>query len=544
MPESLTEDSDFDEMLPIEDEFLVEEKEELIVDKPEAEPADDEMMKRSVDEFDVEKEPVSQDKEIKQGDEQPESKISSEDRSVLEDELNELLEKAISFDEEIPEEIFEKQPENLEEETPSSGNEEGTDNAAETAEKKSGQGDDLLSFYERELAAMSDELSLTQKQTEKTDTQVSVEDSGPEDTLQEEKVKDENKAMEEDVDITEEDVFDLSIFEKIGEEDALKKDEAPPEENEETVSVKDKQLPVIEDENVKSASTDEEHFIEEESEPGDLPRSKELFSKEIVDEMIDDFFKDNNIEETKSTEQSIDLLAEESLTEMVNESQENLFDADDEKVGTEEPEEIDLINSKIDKLDVKNEISDVIEDIDNLLEEPDGAALDLPEIPDEKFTEPVSDGTAAEETEQETVPESSSDDFQFASTEDLDFEPEPEIKDEETKEITGEVKKDEQEEVIFESTEYTPQQSANEIPVRQKDMFTYLKKKEIKKIISNVFGGDDEDFVTTVERISGCNTYKEATEILKDVFFSYRVSPYSKEAVILTNAVSNFFRQV
>ena len=54
---------------------------------------------------------------------------------------------------------------------------------------------------------------------------------------------------------------------------------------------------------------------------------------------------------------------------------------------------------------------------------------------------------------------------------------------------------------------------------------------------------NEGDFVTTIERISECSAYKEATEILKGVFFSYRVSPYSKEAVLLTNAVSNFFRQ-
>ena len=72
---------------------------------------------------------------------------------------------------------------------------------------------------------------------------------------------------------------------------------------------------------------------------------------------------------------------------------------------------------------------------------------------------------------------------------------------------------------------------------------SYLSKKEVKKIVTNVFSGDDEDFVTTTEKISECVTYKEATEILKGVFFTYRVSPYSKEAVVLTNAVSHFFRQ-
>ena len=83
-----------------------------------------------------------------------------------------------------------------------------------------------------------------------------------------------------------------------------------------------------------------------------------------------------------------------------------------------------------------------------------------------------------------------------------------------------------------------------EVPLREKDLFSYLARKEVKKIVSNVFLGDDEDFVSTNEKISECVTYKEATEILKGVFFTYRVSPYSKEAIVLTNAVSHFFRQV
>ena len=82
-----------------------------------------------------------------------------------------------------------------------------------------------------------------------------------------------------------------------------------------------------------------------------------------------------------------------------------------------------------------------------------------------------------------------------------------------------------------------------EIPVREKDLLSYLSRKEIKRIILNVFGGDDEDFVTSIEKISECGSYSEATEILKGTFFTYRISPYSKEAVVFTNAASSYFRQ-
>lgn len=79
--------------------------------------------------------------------------------------------------------------------------------------------------------------------------------------------------------------------------------------------------------------------------------------------------------------------------------------------------------------------------------------------------------------------------------------------------------------------------------LRQKDLFSYLRKKEVKKIVSYIFANDEEDFTNTVERIMDCHSYKEASEILKAVFTSYKISPYSKEAITFTNAVSNYFRQ-
>ncbi|RKY91289.1 MAG: hypothetical protein DRQ01_07920, partial [Ignavibacteriae bacterium] len=87
-------------------------------------------------------------------------------------------------------------------------------------------------------------------------------------------------------------------------------------------------------------------------------------------------------------------------------------------------------------------------------------------------------------------------------------------------------------------------QPGEEFIKRKNDLFSYMKRREIKKITSSIFGGDEMDFVTTIEKISECATYKKATEILKGLFFSYKISPFSKEAVMFTNAVSNYFRQV
>lgn len=78
---------------------------------------------------------------------------------------------------------------------------------------------------------------------------------------------------------------------------------------------------------------------------------------------------------------------------------------------------------------------------------------------------------------------------------------------------------------------------------REKDIFSYLSKKEIDRIIDSVFNSDSEDFASTIERISDCSTYEEATEILKTVFTTYKVGELSKEAVLLTNAVARYFSQ-
>jgi hypothetical protein len=94
------------------------------------------------------------------------------------------------------------------------------------------------------------------------------------------------------------------------------------------------------------------------------------------------------------------------------------------------------------------------------------------------------------------------------------------------------------EEISEDNTDISPASRS-----RDKDIFSFLNNKEIEKIISLIFNEDREDFAYTMERISECRTYNESTEILKAVFLSYRVSPYSKEAVLLTNAVANYFDQ-
>ena len=79
---------------------------------------------------------------------------------------------------------------------------------------------------------------------------------------------------------------------------------------------------------------------------------------------------------------------------------------------------------------------------------------------------------------------------------------------------------------------------------KPRDVFSYLSSKEIDKITDSIFNSDSEDFANTIEKISECEDYQKATEILKALFISIKISPQSKQAVILTNAVANYFDQV
>ncbi len=126
---------------------------------------------------------------------------------------------------------------------------------------------------------------------------------------------------------------------------------------------------------------------------------------------------------------------------------------------------------------------------------------------------------------------------------------------------TEEINSGEKFEDIFEEEEetITPQDDKNEMkvneesnnsveedrkpPKKNKDIFNFLSSKDIDKIVAGVFNEDREDFANTLEKLTECYSYEEATEILKSVFLTYRVNPYSKDAVNLTNAVSNYFEQ-
>lgn len=185
-----------------------------------------------------------------------------------------------------------------------------------------------------------------------------------------------------------------------------------------------------------------------------------------------------------------------------------------------ENEQADFSQDEISEDDILNELSsgeDLLEAFDSqlkALEEESKLIVDDDEIISEKGIDPGRESA----TDKDVLP-------------DL-FSGEEENEDEEDSPLAAGTTDAE------ESPELKP-----EIPRREKDIFGFMSDKEINKIVAGVFNEDREDFANTMEKISECFTYDEATEILKSVFFSYRVSPYTKEAVALTNSVSNYFNQ-
>ncbi len=92
-----------------------------------------------------------------------------------------------------------------------------------------------------------------------------------------------------------------------------------------------------------------------------------------------------------------------------------------------------------------------------------------------------------------------------------------------------------------EKEEQTDNAYKSKLKSKSEDIFSYLSKKEIDKIIKNLFYSDSEDFANTVEKMSECSNYEEASHILDNVFKYARIKPHSKEAAMLKGAVAKFF---
>jgi hypothetical protein len=474
--------------------------------------------------------------------------------SSLEDDLRELIEEGLSFEEDNQdsEPVISNVEDKIEDD--------GTETKLEEAETEK---DELLAFYEEELASMDES---TEELSEKLDTPTEVieneeqhveeeekqdvipndedemadifegmmeEPQGPE-SVETETIENEEQPHDkvENLTETEEESSEENLPVDGNKEYTENSDETSPAVEEETFGKDDFDFSIFEDEKADKIideimdrltevsgevllheNDEKETLPEQESELNsdfELPEEEqtpqdEAVEKKIVDEMLEDYFgndekkeedksKDNGEEPFEPVENTIsdesDVIEEESSTlteeKITTDNGDNVFDTD-------------LASSILEGSSFENDISNMIDEIDDIIEE-------------NTETFEVTDDIHKSETPKVDKP---------AGENEFNFESDTPVEEK----IQDPVKK-------------------VEVPLRDKDLFSYLSRKEVKKIVSLVFLGDDEDFVTTIEKISECTTYKEATEILKGVFFTYRVSPYSKEAVALTNAVSNFFRQV
>jgi len=348
-------------------------------------------------------------------------------------------------------------------------------------------------------------------------------------------INSESEVIEENIDLPDTDDSDeieVESFE-ISDEDISESTIASDEELEGIVDAIAEDLPEEEieiDENLIVDSVEElDSEVDSQFEEVEMDLSKSGNEKEIVQEMIKDFYGESN-PGTKT--QDDDFEPEETAETIANSSEE---------------EEI---------LEVEEKITSLEDDLLNIFKGLDNEEFKLPEK--ERFSvetpEPSDLDLQESKIVQPSISTEATDGFDeyLKSIDEVIFSEKPTEKLEKKKPVEVEKINETPVKKVTEVKEKLPTVPTNDRQekasdktrtLRQKDMFRYLKRKEVKKIVSYIFANDEEDFTNTVERIMDCHSYKEASEILKAVFTSYKISPYSKEAITFTNAVSNYFRQ-
>ncbi len=271
--------------------------------------------------------------------------------------------------------------------------------------------------------------------------------------------------------------------------------------------------------------------------------------KEIISEMLQDHFGDDQVSNTEDQKEEADKLEEELIEKQSEvENDENIVEneteiTEEEKTIEKVAEEESLVTDYVKT--PEEELMDMFEDLE-IIERGKADFTDIASTEEETPGEL----NVEEEVQYDDLSEMDQVEHDLRTIDEIAFS------DDEV-EIVTEEKQASKEPEHKEPPQNNYQPSApvqkREVPrteskpsprsLRKKDLLSYLKGKEIRKIISNVFNGDEVDFVTSTEKIMECGSYRESTDIIKGIFLSYKINPYSKEALILTNAVSNYFRQ-
>jgi hypothetical protein len=287
------------------------------------------------------------------------------------------------------------------------------------------------------------------------------------------------------------------------------------------------------------------------------PEIKIEQEQKVADQEMFDF--EENQEQEKPEIMETEEKAEEEVEEKAEEEPEEiLFDKEDKPERLEEETEtaVENENSESDELDslLEDEILSDISSGDDLLNAFDSQLKALEEESDSLLSGDVElhedneSQILLKETREENIEQITDDKeepkIELKTEEQNEVEEEIEIED--TEEMSKGNKESEEPVISIDSTATNnvyEKKNYKQVPQRERDLFSFLSNKEIEKVVTNVFNEDREDFANTMEKITECFTYDEATEILKSVFFSYRVNPYTRDAVTLTNAVSNYFSQ-
>jgi len=376
--------------------------------------------------------------------------------------------------------------------------------------------DELLAFYEKELESMEetlaqqddDELQSPDKSnTELVETQqkeTTENEQGDTEKVEEQKI---NYSSEE----TGSDDFDLSVFDDLPDGEG---------DNESSNTIKN---------SVDKVSSSDENIAGTENAGVQNTDIKLTVEKEIVNEMINDLKGDINVDrELLDRASGVPDKSEKDLTTgsgsastAQKSEQQNTDTALKEQQTTDE---LDPASKLSEESPLEEDASNFTEEID-IVDEQNSSEVEIEEsgVRDKGSTEKF------------IVEKSDANDIIFIYDK---ISEEGKIDREKLKNETSSG------ETSISANKVEEQVRELDVPIKENDLLSYLTKKEVKKIISNIFDGDEEDFVTTIEKVTACSSYKEATEIIKGVYFVYRISPYAKEAVIFTNSVSNYFRQV
>jgi hypothetical protein len=286
------------------------------------------------------------------------------------------------------------------------------------------------------------------------------------------------------------------------------------------------ELPVIEEPQVEENSLDvieeaikinepEKFEISDEqiiSETIELSESNdlEILSKELPERESKEFqiIEDNNKVEDEIKES--DVTEEDILTSLTNDIEK---EKDDEIIILDEKEQEDLLNFYDNELEISMD-----DELSNSGTKNGGIEIESElEI-------------GINELEFEHEPLNKSDDDEEVSLENLEF----------SKDFNGDKKTD----ANLQSTESGILADSSEQSIVKKgseDIFNFLSRKEIDRIIKNVFNSDSEDFANTIERMVTCNTFEEANLILENLFKYARIKAHTRDAASLTNAVARYF---